>query len=144
MSPIDMKIWMGHLSGGRYSAVVVQNANTTLPCNWLAGWLALHAPSRITHCRNRQRRDLRAWRHAECVAQDVLRIGSRGRDWSFNSSMLLAPLPASPLSFPFPLLLCVSNLCFVCLVWQIDFSRIYRESIFRKKYKSQYFLITFR
>lgn len=98
---------------GRYSAVVVvQTANTTLPCNglvelagwladWLADWLALHVPSsRITHSRNCREREERKreiekerdlWRHAQCVAQDVLRIGSRGRDWSFNSTTLRAP-----------------------------------------------------
>jgi len=37
-------------------------------------------------------------RVSQCVVQDVLRIGSRGRDWSFNSSTTLRacplPLPA--------------------------------------------------
>lgn len=116
-------MWMSRLSAGRYSATVaVQNANTTLSCNgwltdwltgrlagWLAGWSSdwpcTHPHALLTLAT--AARDLRVWRHAECVAQDVLRIGSRGRDWSFNSSMLHAP--------------CMHQMWFV---GQADFSRL--------------------
>lgn len=137
MSPIDMKIWC-HLSGGRYSAVVVQNANTTLPCNWLADWPCTHPHALLT---------VATATRGEICARDVTRSAwhrtfyELGQEGEIGHLTRARYVPSSLLSPP-PL--CVSNLCFVCLMWRTDFSRMYHEPIFREKHKNQYFLITFR
>lgn len=63
-----------------------------IPTGCSTDWPCTHPP-RITHySRNCQERRMRVTSHIQCVVQDVLRIGSRGRDWSFNSTTLRCPL----------------------------------------------------